>query len=239
MQQPAPADSESDPYLWLEEVDGARAKAWVAAQNARTLAAFTGPEFERDREMFRAVLSTPDKIPYIAKRGSFVYNLWQDRDNPRGLWRRTTLESYRKPAPDWSTILDIDALGRQENENWVWHGCRTLPPDHRLGLVVLSRGGSDASVRREFDLESRTFVADGFVLPESKGSADWADANTLYVASPLGEGHATTSGYARTVRRWRRGTPFVQAETIFEGRPDDVQVFAGVDHERGFERTFV
>src|SRR5262249_9252518 len=238
MQQPPPVDSD-DPYLWLEEVDGARAQAWVEAQNARTLAAFTGPEFERDREMFRAVLSTPDKIPFITKRGGFVYNLWQDKDNPRGLWRRTTREAYRKPAPDWSTILDVDALGRQESENWVWHGCGTPPPDHRRGLVVLSRGGADASVTREFDLESRTFVADGFVLPEAKGSAHWVDVHTLYVTSPLGEGPATTSGYARTVRRWRRGTPFAQTETIFEGRPDDVYVFASVDHERGFERTFV
>ncbi len=228
-----------DPYLWLEDVEGKDARTWVAAQNARTLATLTGPEFEREREAFRAVLSASDKIPFIIKRGPYVYNLWQDRDNPRGLWRRTTLKSYCSRSTEWDALIDVDALGRQEGENWVWHGCTTLPPDHRRGLVDLSRGGADASVIREFDLEARTFVSDGFTLPEGKSLALWADADTLYVASPLGDGHATTSGYARTVRRWRRGTPFAQAETIFEGAETDVSVYGFVDHERGFERAFI
>src|SRR5439155_8227143 len=119
------------------------------------------------------------------------------------------------------------------------HGCTTLPPDHRRGLVILSRGGADASVIREFDLEARAFAKDGFVLPEAKSIANWADADTLYVASPIGDSHATASGYARTVRRWRRSTPFADAETIFEGLATDVSVYAFVDHERGFERAFV
>src|SRR5215471_16156173 len=228
-----------DRYLWLEDVQGADALSWVKTQNARTLAALAGPDFERDREAFRAILSASDKIPFVVKRGPFLYNLWQDRDNPRGLWRRTTLDSYHSPSTEWEVLIDVDALGRKEGENWVWHGCMTLPPDHRRGLVVLSRGGADASVIREFDLERREFVADGFVLPEAKSAASWADADTLYVASPLGDGHATTSGYARTVRRWRRGTPFAEAQTVFEGRTSDVFAVVGVDHERGFERTFV
>jgi prolyl oligopeptidase len=233
-----PTDAD-DRYLWLEDVQGADSLAWVEAQNARTLAALAGPDFERDRETFRAILSASDKIPFVLKRGPFLYNLWQDKDNPRGLWRRTTVESYRSPMTDWDVLIDVDALGRKEDENWVWHGCMTLPPDHRRGLAVLSRGGADASVVREFDLEKREFVADGFVLPEAKSSASWGDADTLYVASPLGDGNATTSGYARTVRRWRRGTPFEDAQVIFEGSESDVSVYASVDHERGFERAFV
>jgi prolyl oligopeptidase len=228
-----------DRYLWLEDVQGADSLAWVEAQNARTLAALAGSDFERDREAFRAILSASDKIPFVLKRGPFLYNLWQDKDNPRGLWRRTTVESYRSPSTEWEVLIDVDALGREEGENWVWHGCMTLPPDHRRGLVVLSRGGADASVIREFDLETRGFVSDGFVLPEAKSSVTWGDADTLYVASPLGGGHATTSGYARTVRRWRRGTPFEDAEVIFEGSESDVSVYASVDHERGFQRAFV
>jgi prolyl oligopeptidase len=234
-----PHTESDDRYQWLEDVQGADALAWVKAQNARTLAALTGPGFERDREAFRAILSASDKIPYVLKRGPYLYNLWQDKTNPRGLWRRTTLESYRSPSTEWDVLIDVDALGRDEGENWVWHGCTTLPPDHRLGLVVLSRGGADASVIREFDLQARAFVTDGFILPEAKSSANWADADTLYVASPLGEGHATASGYARTVRRWRRDTPFTDAQTIFEGRESDVSAYVSVDHEQGFERTFV
>jgi prolyl oligopeptidase len=228
-----------DPYLWLEDVQGANALAWVAEQNAKTLAALCGPDFERDRAAFRAILSAPDKIPFVSKTGEFLYNLWQDTEHVRGLWRRTSMASYRRPVPEWTTMLDIDALGRSEREDWVWHGCTTLPPDHRCGLVALSRGGADAGLLREFDLDARAFVPDGFVLPEGKHSAEWVDADTLLVESPLGDGHATTSGYARTVRRWRRGEPFAAAETLFEGRESDVSVYASVDHEPGFERTFV
>jgi prolyl oligopeptidase len=235
----APLAASDDRYQWLEDVQGPDALAWVEAQNARTLAALTGPDFERDREAFRAILSASDKIPFVLKRGPYLYNLWQDKTNPRGLWRRTTLGSYRSPSTEWDVLIDVDALGRDEGENWVWHGCATLPPDHRRGLVVLSRGGADASVVREFDLEARAFVTDGFVLPESKSSVEWADADTLYVASPLGIGRATTSGYARTVRRWRRGTQFADAQIIFEGRASDVSVYVSVDHEQGFERVFV
>src|SRR5262245_1602123 len=238
MNEARPSDLD-DPYQWLEDVQGADALAWVEVQNARTLAALADADFERDREAFRAILSAPDKIPFVAKRGPYLYNLWQDKANPRGLWRRTTMKSYRASSPEWMTLIDVDALARNEGEDWVWHGCTTLWPDHRRGLVSLSRGGADASVVREFDLETRAFVPDGFVLPEAKSSAEWAGAETLCVASPLGEGHATTSGYARTVRRWRRGTPFAEADTIFEGLTADVSVFANVDHERGFERTFV
>jgi len=194
-----------DRYQWLEDVQSADALAWVEAQNAHTLAALTGPEFERDREAFRAILSASDKIPFVFRRGPYLYNLWQDKTNPRGLWRRTTLKSYRSPATEWDVLIDVDALGRNEGENWVWHGCTTLPPDHRRGLVVLSRGGADASVVREFDLEARAFVKDGFVLPEAKSNANWVDADTLYVASPLGDGHATTSGAALASRHAVRG----------------------------------
>jgi prolyl oligopeptidase len=231
--------SASDPFLWLEDVQGARALNWVEQQNARTMAALEGPDMERDREAFRAALSASDKIPFVTKRGPFLYNLWQDKDNPRGLWRRTTMASYRSATPEWTTLIDVDALGKAENENWVWHGCSLLRPDYRRGLVVLSRGGADASVVREFDLDTLAFVPDGFALPEAKGSAQWLDADTLLVAAALGDRHATTSGYARTVRRWRRGTDFATAETIFEGQETDVSVFMSVDHEPGFARTLI
>jgi len=124
----APLVLNDDPYQWLEDVQGAEALAWVKAHNARTLTALGGPDFERDREAFRAILSASDKIPFVLKRGPYLYNLWQDTTNPRGLWRRTTIESYRSPSTDWDVLIDVDALGRNEGENWVWHGCTTLPP---------------------------------------------------------------------------------------------------------------
>jgi prolyl oligopeptidase len=226
-----------DPYLWLEEIDSPAVLDWIEAHNASTLAALTDGEFIRDEERLGAALGAPDKIPYAGQCGDYFYNFWHDEAHPRGLWRRTTMASYCADHPTWETIIDVDALGQEEGESWVWQGCVTLAPEHRRGLVALSRGGADARVLREFDLVTRQFVVDGFVLPESKSCAFWVDVDTLLVASPLGAGHATRSGYPRTVRRWRRGAPFEAAEVIFEGRDNDFIVYGSVDDEPGFGRT--
>lgn len=229
-----------DPYRWLEDVTGARALSWVRERNAETMAELAGgARFEALRAEIREVLDSTDRIPYITRRGEYRYNFWRDREHPRGLWRRTTLAEYRKESPDWEIVLDVDALARDEDENWVYHGAQCLRPDYRLALISLSRGGADASVVREFDIERREFVTDGFVLPEAKSTVDWIDADHLYVATDFGSGTLTTSGYPCTVRQWRRGTPLSEAELVFEGKPDDVSVSAYHDDTEGFERDFV
>ena len=228
-----------DPYLWLEDIDSPAVIDWIEARNVRTRAALVDADFVGDEKRLRAALGAADKIPYAALRGEYLYNLWQDEAHPRGLWRRTTMASYSAETTAWETMIDIDALGQAEGESWVWQGCITLAPEHRRGLVALSRGGADARLLREFDLVTRQFVAAGFVLPESRSYASWVDADTLLVASSLGEGHATRSGYPRTVRRWRRGTPFETAEVIFEGLESDFIVHGGVEDEPGFGRTLL
>src|SRR5262249_49102332 len=156
-----------------------------SARNAETEKALCDDQFERDRTALLAILNAPDRVPWIAQSGQHVYNFWQDEQNPKGLWRRTTLASYRSATPDWEVMLDIDALAKADGEDWVWHGCTTLPPAHRYGLVQLSRGGADASVMREFDLVDKRFVDGGFVLPEAKGDAAWLDHDTLLVSTAL------------------------------------------------------
>ncbi|MGH3823029.1 MAG: prolyl oligopeptidase family serine peptidase [Pseudonocardiaceae bacterium] len=232
--------SVDDPYQWLEDVTGERALSWVRERNAEAVEELPGgPRFEALRTEIREVLDSTDRIPYISRRGEYRYNFWQDREHPRGLWRRATLAKYRKERPDWEILLDVDALGRAEDENWVFQAAKCLRPDYRWALVSLSRGGADASVVREFDLERREFVTDGFQLPEAKSSVDWIDADTLYVATDFGPGTLTTSGYPRTVRQWRRGTPLAEAELVYEGKPDDIHVWACHDDTEGFERDFV
>lgn len=228
-----------DPYLWLEDIDSPAVIEWVEARNAKTLAALADAQFSRDEERLRAALGAAGNIPHAALCGDFVYNLWQDAAHPRGLWRRTTMASYCAHDTAWETVIDVDALARAEGESWVWQGCATLAPEHRHGIVGLSRGGADARVLREFDLATGHFVAGGFTLPESKSFASWVDADVLLVTSPLGEGHATRSGYGRTVRRWQRGTPIEAAEVIFEGREDDVLVYGIADDEPTFDRTIL
>jgi prolyl oligopeptidase len=232
-------EEEDDPYLWLEDVDGAEARGWVEARNAETLHALRDDRFEQDRRALLAILNADDRIPWIGRRNEAVYNFWQDAAHPKGLWRRTTLADYRNAAPRWEPVLDIDALAREEGEDWVWRGCVALPPDHKRGLVQLSRGGADAITLREFDLAAKQFVADGFTLPEAKGGAAWLDPNRLLVASALGgEGFETASGYARTVRLWRRGTPFTEAPIVFEADRAHMYASGWRTHQARTPRTF-
>jgi prolyl oligopeptidase len=231
----------TDPFLWLEDVTGPAALDWVRERNAQTLAALSpGRRFAELQAGIREVLDADDRIPFVVRRGEYLYNFWQDAEHPRGMWRRTTLEEYRKAAPDWDVLLDVDELARQEDENWVWQGAATLRPGgYRLALVQLSRGGADAGVVREFDVEQRRFVDGGFFLPEAKSEVGWIDADLIYVGTDFGPGSLTESGYPRIVKQWRRGTPLAEAATVFEGDTGDVGVHAYHDPTPGFERDFV
>ncbi|MFI6028328.1 prolyl oligopeptidase family protein [Amycolatopsis magusensis] len=231
---------DDDPYLWLEDVTGEQALDWVRARNAETVAELTGGErFGELRDRVREVLDADDRIPYVRRRGEYLYNFWRDAQHPRGLWRRTTLEQYRAPKPEWDVLLDVDALAEAEGENWVWHGANMLRPDYRRGLISLSRGGADATVVREFDLDTRQFVEGGFELPEAKTRISWIDLDRVYVGTDTGPGSLTASGYPRVMREWRRGTPVGEAPIAYEGKPEDVAVFAYHDATEGYERDFV
>ena len=228
-----------DPYLWLEDVAGDEALDWVRAQNEPTLAELGGAQFERMRTEALEVLDTDARIPYVRRRGEYLYNFWRDAANPRGLWRRTTLDSYRTDSPDWDVLIDVDALGRADDEKWVWAGATVIEPEFTRALVDLSRGGSDAVIVREFDMETREFITDGFQLPEAKSQIGWEEPDTVLVGTDFGDGSLTESGYPRIVKRWHRGTPLSDAETIFEGSPTDVSATGYADRTPGFERMFV
>ena len=232
---PSPADR----YLWLEDVTAEKPLAWARARNAESANALETGGFTSLQQRILDILDSDARIPAVEKRGRWYYNFWRDAKNPRGLWRRTSLEEYRKAHPVWETVIDLDALGASENENWVWQGMECLKPGYRRCLVSLSRGGADASVVREFDLEAKTFVSGGFSLPEAKSSAGWLDADTLYVGTDFGAGSMTTSGYPRMAKIWQRGTPLAEAATVYEGKSDDVWVYAFHDHAEGFERDFI
>jgi prolyl oligopeptidase len=232
---------DEDPYLWLEDVTGPLALDWVRDRNAQTVGDLSGSiRFQDLRTEIRQVLDADDRIPFVRRRGEYLYNFWQDAAHPRGLWRRTTLAEYRRSEPDWQVLLDVDALAEQEGENWVWQGAAALRPGgYRVALVELSRGGADAAVVREFDLLERRFVTGGFGVPEAKTSVGWIDADRIYVGTDFGPGSLTSSGYPRVVKEWRRGTPLSDAAVVYEGRPEDVSVGAFHDPTEGFERDFV
>jgi prolyl oligopeptidase len=229
---------EADPYRWLEDVTGSDALDWVRARNDVTVRRFgETPQFSAIRDEIREVFDAETRIPYVVRHGEHLYNFWQDGEHPRGLWRRTTLQEYRGADPAWETVLDLDRLAEAENENWVWDGPDFLEPDNRRCLLSLSRGGADASVVREFDVESRSFVENGFGLPEAKSLSDWVDRDTVLVATDFGPGSMTESGYPRIAKRWRRGTTLDEATTVFEGQPEDMLVSAW--HAPMTDREFV
>ena len=234
--RPTTEQPDDDPYLWLEEVEGPEALAWVEAQSAASLARFGDARFAADRDMLAAIFDRADNIPIIARRGSQLFNFWKDAEHPRGLWRATSLDSYRSEQPVWDILLDLDALAAEEAEDWTWSGASTIPGSHDRAIVMLSRGGADAVVLREFNLASHDFLPGGFYLPEAKSGASWLDRDTLLLSSALGEGMATSSGYARTVRLWRRGTDPLAAPVIFATDADRMSAWADVDREAENER---
>lgn len=227
-----------DPHQWLEDVEGEKSLAWVKERNKETRAKLDADAgFLKLRGEMQVILDSKDRIPYIGKMGNAVYNFWMDAEHPRGLLRKTTLADYRQAQPKWETVIDVDAIAKAENENWVFKGSNCREPAYDRCLVSLSRGGADAVTIREFDLKKKAFVKDGFALPESKMSVAWRDKNTLFVGTDFGAGTMTDSGYPRIVKEWTRGTPISQAKTIFEGKKEDISVsasrvqHAGVTHE--------
>lgn len=233
------SSEEVDPYLWLEDVLGDKALDWVRARNSVAQKKLESPEFTQLRDDLLAILDSDARIPAVTKRGNFYYNFWRDKKNERGLWRRTSWEEYAKPNPQWDVILDLDKLAAEEHENWVWRSVYFLRPDYTRCLINLSRGGADATVTREFDLENRAFVKDGFYRPEAKGDVSWIDREHIFIFSDFGPGTLTESGYPRLAKLWTRGTPLSEAKIVYEGQPKDMYIQAQHDDSPGFERNFV
>lgn len=233
--------STDDPYIWLEDIHGSRALEQVEAWNAATVAALVGtPAYEADRRRAREILDDPAQIaePDHVMAG-VVTNLWRDADHPRGLWRQASLASYLSGSPEWRTLIDVDALGKEEGKSWVWHGANCLAPEYRRCLVSLSPGGTDADVVREFDRTTGTFVTGGFEVPLAKSDVTWEDEDTLLVGTDWGEGSMTTSGYPMVVKRWKRGTPLAAADVVKQGEPQDISVGAFAVMDGDTRRIFI
>jgi prolyl oligopeptidase len=229
-----------DPFIWLEEVEGEEALTWAAERNALSIPRLQGdPRFEGIRDAIEMVLTSDDRIPTPGLVNGQVYNYWQDDEHIRGLLRRTSLDSYRSDNPRWETVIDIDLLATVENANWVYKGRTCLPGNPSRCLLRLSDGGKDAVVLREFDLENNNFVDGGFSVDEAKTNVDWVDANTLIIGTDFGPGSVTTSGYARTLRLWRRGTDINDAEQIIEVGLEDMSVGINTVAEDDARYSFV
>lgn len=254
---PASDINETDPLLWMEEVEGETALAWVNAQNERSLAEIKAlPVYDDNFAKAVDLATSTDRIPYGTVRDGLVYNFWQDETNVRGLWRRTSLESYKTDAPDWETVLDFDKLAADEDKNWVFKGSNCFKPDgaeKTLCFVALSDGGKDAVINREFDLDAKAFVEGGFQTAEAKQGLAWIDHDTVLVGTDWGGDGATLtdSGYPSSVRLWKRGEALEDAVELYAGQKTDVgvwpwsselddgtMIYGAVESDTFFTRTF-
>lgn len=223
------AELPDDENLWLEDISGEQQIAWVKNQNAETLDRFHDDLFDTISGELRTALDSDDRIPMVTKRGDHFFNFWRDRTNPKGLWRRTTWESYRTDAPDWDVLLDLDELAAQEDTAWVWSGAMVRRSDNRRALVLLSPDGGDSHRVREFDLDDRTFVDGGFDIPAAKTRLAWLDDDTVLVATETDADSLTTSSYPRQARALRRGQSLDEAPIVAEVPRDHVAIFVGSD----------
>ena len=230
-----------DKYLWLEDVSGPRAMAWVNAENQRSAKVLENdPHFAALEAAALKVLESKDRLPLPDINGGDIYNDWQDAGHVSGILRRTSLADYLTPQPHWQTLLDYDALGKRDHQKWVSKGLTCLYPGSKLCLVGLSAGGEDADTLREFDLTTASFVKDGFVLPRSKQAVVWIDKDTLLVARDWGPGTLTKSGYPFVVKLWKRGQPLDQAREVFRGTENDVEASGlTLDDSDGHHATLV
>jgi prolyl oligopeptidase len=226
-QETARPAADGDPWLWLEEVEDRQALAWAEARNADTAERLAElPLFGELYSEALEILGGASRIPAVSQRGAYLYNFWQDAERPRGLLRRTTLDSYRQTEPEWETVLDLDALAGEEGVLWAYGGMTCLPPEHRHCLILLSPGGTDAVEVREYDMASLQPVAEGFHLPAAKLRVEWRDESSIFVGTDFGPDSMTDSGYPRIVKLWQRGTPLDEAPTVHEGDSASVAVQA-------------
>lgn len=221
----------NDPYLWLEDVESPKSLEFAKAENEKTLAVLKkDPHFKSIEADYRKLAYAKDRVPWAYPMRGYFYNFWRDEKNARGLWRRTTLGEYRKNNPKWETVLDLDDLSKKENENWVWHGSKCLPPLYDRCLISLSRGGKDASVVREFSIKEKSFVKNGIEFPEAKSNITWIDQDSVYVATNYGADSVTDAGYARTVKYFKRGQKLSDSPVIFEVAKNEQSASAYIEH---------
>jgi prolyl oligopeptidase len=226
----AVAETDSDPYLWLADIHGAKAIAWAEAQTAKSNALLKAdPTYKQDYDILLKALNTNDRIPQVELHRADAYNFWQDASHVRGIWRRTTIADYAKPEPNWDTLLDVDKLDAAENTQWVWQGADCAPKSTRC-LIQLSPGGGDAATIREFDRKTKSFIRGGFTLPVAKLQAAYVDADHVLFATDFGPGTMTKSSYARIVKLWTRGQKIADAKTVYEATVDDIAARPAVFH---------
>ena len=235
-----PEADTADPFLWLEDRTSKQSLDWVHGQNEIAVGELQGdPSYQASFQTALDLMTAEDNIAVGAAVAGHVYNFWQDKTNALGLWRRTTVASYKTEKPVWETIIDFDELAAKEGIKWVFSGASRLYPDFSRCLLSMSPDGGDASEMREFDIETRSFIEGGFRAPASKSGFGWLDKDTVIVSAAFEESDKTESGYPRVIKLWKRGTALEEATPIFEAQKDDLAAGAGVEFDGEKRHVFL
>ncbi len=234
------SQTDEDPFQWLEDVEGKEQLAWVNQHNSATLEYITHIQDYKERYDFAYnILTSNELLVYPERHGNFIYNFWQDENNPRGIIRRIPFDNFLLNKKDWELILNLDSLSVSDSINWVFKGIQYAPGESSRSIFYLSPGGSDALYLKEFDLDARQFITDGFNVGKAKSEVQWIDIDHIYIASDFGEGTLTTSGYPRIVKRWERGTKLEDAEIVFEVPAEDMGAGPIVLHGLNSDYEFI
>ncbi|MGH8783396.1 prolyl oligopeptidase family serine peptidase [Paraburkholderia sp.] len=229
----------ADPYIGLEELGDSAVDSWVRAQTARTMETY-GHTASADAQTRRFVeaMTAQNRIVTCWRCDGWGYNIWTDETHLLGVVRRTPWSAWTEGSPRWETVLDIDALDLNnrdgEDTRWVLSSFDLIYPAYDRALISLSPGGADACIVREFDVEARAFVENGFELPEpGKHFISWIDRDTVYTGWDDSATHdapaVTASGFPRQVRKWSRGKSIVDAPVTFECEGGHISALAHYD----------
>jgi len=217
-----------DPFIWLEDIDSTRSMDWVKEHNQNTADEYKSkPIYDELYQQALSALNNKSRIPAVSRQGDWLYNYWKDSKHPRGMYRRTKVDNFiNNKRADWQTVIDMDAYNQDHEGTWVFKGMNCLKPDYQRCLTYLSPGGGDAVIMKEFDVDKKQFIENGFQLPESKMRVDWRDQDHLYVATDFGPESMTESGYPAVVKLWQRGQNLSDAKTLMTVSPESVSVSA-------------
>ena len=195
-----------DTHQWLESLDDPAVDSWVAAQNKRTQAVLDADQrYAPLRQEILSHLRDTRQIPFFSEHAGWLYNFHQDEHHPRGIYRRTTLADYQAASQQWHTVLDVDAIAAASGKDWYLDGVAHCTVQPSRVLVHLSEGGGDASLAWEYDLETASWVEQGFRFPHGKNHIAWRDPDSVLVCPGWKGAPLSRSGYPREVWLVERG----------------------------------
>lgn len=216
-----------DRYLWLEDVDSKESMHWIKQTNKLTNEKYTNtPLYKKLYSQALEVLDNKNRLPVVSQKGKWLYNFWQDKEHPRGVYRKTSLKQFKKTNPKWISVLDMDLYSKEHGQNYDYHGMSCLPPKGNDCLIFLSLGGSDAVEVREFDLKKQKFIKSGFNVPLSKTRISWIDKDTVFIGTDFGTNSMSDSGYPIIVKKWHRGEPLKNAKTLYTASNESMSASA-------------